>query len=74
MKWKNTDPREDIYKLTKIIIIKPSLIEHIQDICLAEVETKHTYNIFTNFKDGLIIKEGEKWDQDWIWTLAPEMK
>lgn len=68
--WKNSDPRLDIYKRAEIIIIKPGI--NGKEIGFGSVETKNSYDIFTNFENYKLISADDNWDDSWIWTRIPE--
>jgi hypothetical protein len=74
--WKNTDPRVDIYKWARIVILRPSLLGFGNMIAgIGEVETKNTWTIFTSFSDRRsYIDADTKWNEDWYWARAPEVR
>ena len=70
--WKNTDPRYDIGKRARIIILRPDKIGngHFES-SIADVDTKEGWNIFTDFEDCKLIDVDTNWDSAWWWTFAP---
>jgi len=73
MTWKNTDPRDDVYKYAIIVILRPSLSGPFES-GMGRVETDHGYYIQTSFENHSSVHEDEKWDPIWWWSLAPERK
>jgi hypothetical protein len=69
--WKNTDPRDEIYKRATIVIVRPNL-NGAPETGIGFVETKNGYSILTSFENHGLVDEGEKWDEAWWWILAPE--
>lgn len=72
--WKNTDPRIDLIdsKRANIVIIYPGPDHDLS--CLATVETKHSWSIFTNLPTGskhAFVGPDDNWDDAWQWTFAP---
>lgn len=66
MEWKNSDPRFDIYKRAKIVIVRPLF-----GAGTGEVETKHAWAIWTSYEDHKFLNADDTWDQDWWWIYAP---
>jgi hypothetical protein len=72
LEWKNTDPRYDINKRAKIIILRPSEFGHNRkEVALANVDTKEVWCIFTDFYNTSCISADDKWDDSWFWIFAP---
>jgi hypothetical protein len=71
--WKNTDPRIDIYKRARIVILRPSLLGGgILEAGVGQVETKNGYSILTDFENHSWVSEDEKWDEAWYWIRTPD--
>lgn len=71
-KWKKTDPRHEDFDRATIIIVRPRAY-YPDEVCMANVETKHAYYIHTTFaKPYHRIGEGDDWPEDWQWIYAPE--
>jgi len=69
--WKNTDPRDEIYKRATIVIVRPSL-NGAPETGIGHVETKNGYSVLTDFEIHSMVSEDEKWDEAWWWIRAPE--
>lgn len=64
--WKKTDPRLDINKRSRIVILRPD-----GEIGAAYVDTKEVCCILTSFKDYKHIGIDDKWDPSWYWIFTP---
>lgn len=72
MKWKYTDPRIDINKRTRIIIVRPCF--YVTDLRWVSEAYIEDNCIFTVFDDHLLIAEDHSWGEGWCWTFAPKTK
>ena len=72
--WTNTDPR-DIFEnnsSTDIVILRPGLDGHkSKKAGVGQVETHHSYSIWTSFEDHGFIGPDDKWDPTWWWIVGP---
>jgi hypothetical protein len=69
--WKNTDPRFDIGKRARVVVIRPDCDG--LTAFVAQVETKHSWAIFpicTSMKD-FYIDVDDDWDESWWWAMGP---
>lgn len=72
MEWKKKDPRFDINKRARIIIIKSYGNKELES-SIAYVETKNVYAIFTDFdKPYHYLDVDFDWPKDWYWTFVPK--
>lgn len=69
--WRYTDPRSEINKRAKIIILKPEQGSN-WEAGTGFVDTKDGWYIDTSFDRQF--SENDEWDQDWCWTWAPKRK
>jgi hypothetical protein len=73
--WECSDPRDVVTKHATIVILRPS----INGNCGLEpgigfVDTKDGWCIFTSFENRSFVSADDKWDEDWLWNWAPELK
>ena len=69
--WSREDPRFTIYKLRHIIILRPRIYG--PRTCVAQVETKHSYYIDTEFEEPYKhLSADDDWPEGWQWTFMPE--
>lgn len=69
--WHYGDPRFEINKRAKIIILRPEHGPH-WEAGTGFVDTKDGWCIHTSFERNF--HADDEWDQDWCWTWAPERK
>lgn len=73
MNWSNTDPRFVINKRDIIVIIKPGINgNNGKEVCIAHVDTKEGWNIFTSFEGYKCMNTDDDWDETWYWISARE--
>lgn len=71
LEWKNLDPRSELWgkKRANIIILRSNF-----NVGWGEVEMKNGWSILTSFNNPTLIGENDRWDTDWKWILAPDIK
>lgn len=67
--WSNKDPRETLsYGRYNIVILRPNHIGRLDWAASATVDTKHGWDIRTEFEDHPTL---ETWDPLWWWVQGP---
>lgn len=70
--WSNNDPRIEISKTGNIVILrKDELTGRLKNVGHAVVDTKESWSIITSYEDIPVIGSHDKWNNTWLWCLAP---
>jgi hypothetical protein len=67
MAWYKNDPRYSIGKRADIVILDLAL----NMCCLAHVDTKNVFSVFTSFAEKPHIAEEDDWPPSWLWCFRP---